>query len=349
MFSKTHPYFARIQKRILLTASPSTKKTYHIELEIEGERLPFKVGDSIAVCAQNDPEEVAQILRYVNPSDTLREFLLHKANISRVTGSFLKTYAPHMAPENLNDFLHSHTLLDLFRLYKLEVSAEILEHSLLPLLPRFYSIANSPKVFPNEVHLTVAYVEYMAHGHKRRGVGSHFLCDLAQPHTTPIPIYVQPSHGFTVPADPNASIILVGPGTGIAPFRAFLQERMATHAPGRNWLFFGERHRATDFLYGDYLLALEKQERLRLDLAFSRDGAQKIYVQHKMYEQRKSLWNWLENSAYFYLCGDAEEMAKDVEAMLRTIASEEGQMTPEEARHWLKKLRQEKRFLADVY
>ena len=219
----------------------------------------------------------------------------------------------------------------------------------MPLLPRFYSIANSSLVFPNEIHLTVAFVSYVSNGRVRKGVGSNFLCTMAIPSITPIPIYLQPSHSFFLPEDPNASIILVGPGTGIAPFRAFLQERIATQAQGRNWLFFGERNRASDFYYEDYWTQLVKEGRLRLDLAFSRDSKEKTYVQHRMYEERKSLWSWLQEGAYFFLCGDAEEMAKDVEAMLQRIVHEEGKLDEEASRQYIRRMRTEKRFRADVY
>jgi sulfite reductase (NADPH) flavoprotein alpha-component len=215
-------------------------------------------------------------------------------------------------------------------------------------MPRFYSIASSPKVFPNEVHLTVAFLQYEANGQIHTGVGSHFLCCQAEVELTPVPIYVQPSHHFTLP-DPNTAMILIGPGTGIAPFRAFLQERLATQAPGLNWLFFGERNRATDFYYSDFWLQLEKQGRIRLDLAFSRDQPQKIYVQHKILEHKKSFWDWIQQGSWIYVCGDAENMAKDVDAALQQIAREEGQLSEEDARLYIKSLRTEKRYLLDVY
>ncbi len=198
--------------------------------------------------------------------------------------------------------------------------------------------------------MTIAHVSYLSSkGKLRYGVGTHFLCDRAEIETTEVPLYLQPSHGFKLPSDPNASIILVGPGTGIAPYRAFLQERLYKKTQGRNWLFFGERHRKHDFYYADFWLSLEKQGRLRLDLAFSRDGARKIYVQHRMWENRKDLWEWIEEGAFFYVCGDAKEMAKDVEAMLQKIAADQGGLSEEDARRKIKELRAQKRYLADVY
>jgi sulfite reductase (NADPH) flavoprotein alpha-component len=255
-----------------------------------------------------------------------------------------------LLPENkgkLSEFLHTHSLLDLSGMHAAPDLSSI--SKLMPLLPRFYSIANSALVFPDEIHLTVAYVTYVANGQIRKGIGSYFLCSYAQESMTPIPIYLQPSNHFTLPDDGGASIILMGPGTGVAPFRAFLQERLASSATGRNWLFFGERNRATDFYYEPFFTELAKAGRLRLDLAFSRDTAEKTYVQHKMYEERKSLWAWLQEGAYFYVCGDAEEMAKDVDAMLHRIAREVGGMTEEESHLYVKRLRAEKRYLTDVY
>ncbi len=365
-YSRTNPYLSRIKERGLLTGLSSTKKTYHIALEIENGQFPFKVGDSVGILPQNDPEEVEAILRKLgcfgaetifdsreNAAMLVRDFLLHKANISRVHSPFfklLKGQDPLLFPENkakLAEFLHTHTLLNLLEKHPLNDLSHLTK--LMPLLPRFYSIANSAHVFPDEIHLTVSYVTYTTNGQVRKGIGSYFLCAYAQESVTPIPIYLQPSNYFTLPADPAASMILVGPGTGIAPYRAFLQERLALNASGRNWLFFGERNRASDFYYETFLTQLESQGRLRLDLAFSRDGPEKIYVQHKMYEERKSLWAWLQEGAFFYVCGDAEEMAKDVDAMLHRIVGEEGSMTEEETRHYIKQLRADKRYLTDVY
>jgi len=335
-------------------------------LEVEPGAFPYKVGDSIGILPQNDPEEISAILHKIgragdepildpkeNASLSLRDYLTHKANVSRVHAPFYRLLNPQdplLLPENkgkLAELLHTHSLLDLLSRNPLTELSHFTK--LMPLLPRFYSIANSARVFPGEIHLTVAYVSYISNGQERKGIGSYFLCNFANLSETPVPIYLQPSNHFTLPEDPSASIILVGPGTGVAPFRAFLQERIALSAPGRNWLFFGERHRASDFYYEPFLTDLASQGRLRLDLAFSRDSSEKTYVQHKMYEERKSLWAWLQEGAYFYVCGDAEEMAKDVDAMLHRIAREVGSLTDEDARRFVKKLRADKRYLADVY
>lgn len=347
-YTRHTPYLAKIRERFLLTKAGSTKQTYHISLEVKHSTLPWRVGDSIGVIPVNEGPLVADILGCLGLSSdepildprsktptTLGAYLTHKANLSRVSSSLFRGEARH--------------LIDFLEIHRPKLSAQELCNGLLPLLPRLYSIASSEQVFPHELHLTVSYISYELRGRKRVGVASHFLCELAQEGITPIPIYVQPTDHFCLPEDPQASIILIGPGTGVAPFRAFLQERIALKAPGRNWLFFGERHRATDFYYEEFWLELEKQGHLRLDLAFSRDGATKTYVQHKMLEQKKDLWNWLQQGSFLYVCGDAEEMAKDVDAALRQIAIEEGGLTEDQARQYLKQLRKERRYLLDVY
>ncbi len=349
MYSRTQPYIARIKERTLLTKPGSSKKTYHISLDIEDSGLRFKVGDSIGVLPTNDPALVEEIIHKLGATGneeiedpknqkvhSFREFLIHKANISKV--SFHKIYNVEKSATPLIELVEHH-----------QPSPHELCKILLPLLPRFYSIASSPKVYPGEIHLTVAFVSFELNGQTHFGVGSHFLCQQAVIESTPIPIYVQPSHFFTLPDDPNASIILIGPGTGIAPFRAFMQERIASQAEGRNWIFFGERNRKSDFYYEDYWIELEKQGRVRLDTAFSRDQPEKIYVQHRMLEQKKTLWQWIQEGAYIYVCGDAEKMAKDVDATLQQIVREVGGSSDEEARKFIKSLRLERRYLLDVY
>lgn len=349
IYTRTSPYAAKIRERFLLTGPGSTKETFHVALEASFAELPYKVGDSVGVIPTNDPALVEEILQRLNKDpeevvldprskteSSLREYLLQKANLARVSS---KLHTGETARH----------LIDVVEMDKPSWSTAELIQGLSPLLPRFYSIASSPKLFAHEIHLTVAYVQYEMRNRKRVGVGSHFLCDLAAVGASDVPIYVQPSHHFTLPSDPNAPILLIGPGTGVAPFRAFLQERIALNAPGKNWLFFGERHRATDFYYEPFWKELEKMGRLRLDAAFSRDGAQKVYVQHKMGEQKKDVWDWLQNGAYLYVCGDANEMAKDVDFTLRQVAKEVGGLSEEGARDYFKQLRAEKRYLLDVY
>ena len=213
--------------------------------------------------------------------------------------------------------------------------------------PRLYSIASSLSAHPEEVHLTVAIVRYEGHGRKRKGVCSSYLAERVG---DTIPCYLHPNKSFKLPEDSSTPIIMVGPGTGIAPFRAFIEERQATGSKGKNWLFFGDRSKNTDYLYGNEWESYQKDGILNeLVLAWSRDQQEKVYVQHKMLEKKVELWSWLQDGASFYVCGDASRMAKDVDQALRTIAQDEGSMSEEDAAAWLKGLQREKRYLKDVY
>lgn len=378
-YDRMHPFPAKIKERFLLTKSGSTKKTYHVSLDLSGSGIRFKVGDSIGIYGRNDPLLVSHLLNAMKASGdeiildpktgqpiTAREFLSAKANLSRITSSFLKLmyeYDPSHDKRNhlhrlleqenkplLSQYLATHDPLDLLKEYE-EVTAPLQElcAQFGPLLPRFYSVASSLHSIPNEVHLTVALFTFSHSGQQRFGVASHFLCHMAEERKTPISIYVQPCTGFTLPENPDIPIIMIGPGTGVAPFRAFMQERLALGATGKNWLFFGERHSAYDFFYEDFWQELVNTDFLRLSLAFSRDQEEKIYVQHKMYEQAADLWKWITDGAIIYVCGDADHMAKDVEHMLRLIIKEQGRMTEDEAKAYLKSLRTQKRYLLDVY
>jgi sulfite reductase (NADPH) flavoprotein alpha-component len=217
------------------------------------------------------------------------------------------------------------------------------------LSPRLYSIASSPKAHPGQVHLTVSALRYESHGRKRKGVASTFLADSVED-STRVRVYVQPSHGFKLPSNGDTPVIMVGPGTGIAPFRSFLEDRHAVGAKGKNWLFFGEQKQATDFLYEKQLTAwLNEAHLTRLDLAFSRDQAQKSYVQHRMLENASTLWEWLQEGAHFYVCGDASRMAKDVDAALHQVVENAGGLTPDAACDYVQKLKTDKRYQRDVY
>ncbi len=376
--SKRRLFSGKIKERMLLTKEGSTKKTYHLALELEGE-VSFRVGDSLGIYAHNDPILVERYISALKATgeelvlDTrsketlsLRSFLLHKANLSRLTSSLLnlvQTYEPIaqkkqplqllLQPENkplLLDYLASHHPLDVLQLYpEAKIPLQELVNQFGPLLPRFYSVASSKKMHAQEVHLTVGLTDFIHKGEKRYGVASHFLCHLAEIGKTSVPFYIQSGHHFTLPDNPDASIIMIGPGTGIAPYRAFLQERQVLEHKGKNWLFFGERNRKTDFFYEEFWNELSVQNKLRLDLAFSRDQQEKIYVQHKMEEQASDLWAWIQEGAYLYVCGDASQMAKDVEASLIKIISEQGKMSVDEAKAYLKSLRAQKRYLLDVY
>jgi sulfite reductase (NADPH) flavoprotein alpha-component len=224
--------------------------------------------------------------------------------------------------------------------------AEFVAH-LRKLTPRLYSISSSLKAFPDQVHLTVASVRYESFGRKRKGVCSTFLADRVN---GTVPVFVQTSHGFRLPANGDTPIIMVGPGTGIAPFRAFLHDRRASGAKGRNWLFFGDQRAETDFLYREELEPMVSDGHLtKLSTAFSRDQAEKVYVQNRMAEQGAELWAWLQEGAHFYVCGDASRMAKDVDAALHAVAATHGGLGVEGAAEFVAKLKKEKRYQRDVY
>lgn len=377
IIDRNHPALVTIQKRFPLTKKGSSKTTYHVTLNLKDSHVHFKAGDSLGIYSQNDPLLVQQLLNalHLQGNETflheaskeilqVRTFFTHKANLFRLTSSFLKLYAqvsgPHqpdlgvlLHPDNklqLQDYLGAHDPLAFLKKFAaIKVPLNTLCNLFAPLLPRFYSVASSLKKQNESVDLVVALLSFTQSGEKRYGVASHFLCHLAKENETPIPIYVQPAHRFGLPDDHNVPLIMVGPGTGVAPHRAFLQERVHHGSKGKNWLFFGERHREFDFFYEDFWTDLVSKNHLRLDLAFSRDQAEKLYVQHKMYENRADIWNWLQDGAHFYVCGDATNMAKDVDAMLHKIIASEGNMSPDEVKAYVKQLRQTRRYLADIY
>jgi sulfite reductase (NADPH) flavoprotein alpha-component len=339
IIDRHHPFPLVIKDRYPLTKKGSTKETYHVVLDLKGTHLPFKVGDSLGIYAHNDPLLVDRLLQILHAqADTqLRDILLHKANLSRLTPMLRQgiDVPPHF------------DLLDFFTAFPQAIlPSEKLIPALVPLLPRFYSIASSPKTHPDELHLTVSLSSYLHNGESRYGVASYFLCHLAHIGTTPIPSYVQATPHFTLPHD-EAPIIMIGPGTGVAPFRGFLHERQARNAKGKNWLFFGERNRSFDYFYEEFWSPLVAEDFLRLDLAFSRDQAHKIYVQHKLLEQGEELWKWMEEGAHLFICGEADPMAREVETTFIRIFEEHGK-TPD-PRSFLRSLRQQKRYLTDVY
>lgn len=373
--ARLHPHAVYLKERYPLTKSDSTKEIWHITLEWDGAELPFLPGDSIGVYPQNDPTLVAHLIEVLqaSPSDwvtskrleqpvTLQVFLTHHANLSRISSAFLqlldrcalvhKQGEIHslLAPENreaLRGFLAQYDVLQLLQeCMPKGVPLQEFCDQLGPLLPRFYSIASSPQMQKNEIDLTVALFTWEQNGDKRFGIASHFLCHLAEVGKTPIPIFVQPAPHFRLPQDPSTSIIMVGPGTGIAPFRAFMQERTHQDAAGGHLLFFGERNQATDFYYQE---EWGQYGNLMLHTAFSRDQHDKVYVQHKMLSEAAKVYEWLEQGAHLYVCGDAKQMAKDVESTLVQIIGHHGNMEAEAAHLHLRSLKKAGRYLLDVY
>ena len=347
------PIFVPIKERVRLNPN-SLKETYHIVLDLSSQEMDYAVGDCVGIYPTNDAHVVARILSYLaatgdekvcdreGNSHTLSFFLTHKANLAKVTKKLLGTLG-------LSTIATESEIAELLAHVSVTPPLQLFVEGLLPLMPRFYSIASSKKEVGAEIHLTVALTQFEREGERRFGVCSRYLCHLAPLQVACVPIYLQKTRDFTLNEQTfQKPIIMIGPGTGIAPFRGFLQERLkTTEAP--NWLFFGERNHGSDFYYKDFLHQLVEKNKLQLSSAFSRDQEHKIYVQHKMLEHAKELWQWLENGAYLYVCGDASRMAKDVEATLLTIFQKEGAMDLLGAKEHLKHLRKEKRYLRDVY
>lgn len=366
------PASAIIKERFPLTKMGSTKQTWHVALDISNAPLDFHPGDSVGIYAQNDPLLVDHLIQAMQaqPDDliihkrsgkelTLFNFLTHHANLSRVGASFLKliheyeertAVSPLLEPGNkdkLRSFLSETDPLGLLREYsKTKLPLQDLCDLFGPLLPRFYSVASSKYSQADTLDLTVALFTWMQGDERRYGVASHFLCNLAEIEKTQIPLFVQPAQHFRLPEDHSTPIIMIGPGTGIAPFRAFMQERKHHGATGEHWLFFGERNRSSDFFYEEEWKA---HGNLQIHTAFSRDQQDKLYVQHRMLENAKELYDWINNGAHLYLCGDAKIMAKDVEKTLHQIICAHGQKSESEAKSHLKELRKSGRFLLDVY
>lgn len=377
-FNKNNPFHSSIKERFSLSKPGSNKHTCHITLSLKGSGLQYKVGDSIGVFPEHDPllvDKTLQVLKATGneiivdkhgKEHNLREFLLRKANLTDISRKLIseiairqtnpqkKEHLEWLLSEGNKDALkayqEAHEVWDCLKEnFEAHFTIQEISHLLMPLLPRLYSISSSQKVVGEEVHLTVAYLRYTTNEQQRLGVCTHYLCSLAKMDTPAVPIYVQPSHGFTLPEDPLAKLIMIGPGTGIAPFRAFMQERMANKDSGHNWLFFGEWNQSYDYFYEDFWKDLESKGKLRINTAFSRDQEHKIYVQHRMLENAKELYQWLEEGAYLLVCGDAHRMAKDVDAALHQIIREQGNKTEQEVKDYMKALRHEKRYLRDVY
>src|SRR5262245_41327839 len=379
-FNRKNPYLAELIAHEHLTKPGSGKDTRHFVVSLGGSGIRYTPGDSLAVFARNPVslvDEVIGLLGFDGKAPVkdpkgqtlpLREVLRDSYILNRATKKIMSGLAeifPQGEQRNrlmeivdngevLSEYVHTRDYVDILKEFdeaQFE-SAEAFLAQLSPIPPRLYSIASALGAHPEEVHLCVGVVRYETHGRRKTGLCSGYLGDHAPLHQRDVPVYVQESRHFRLPKEGGRDIIMVGPGTGIAPFRAFLEQRALDGARGRNWLFFGEQHRATDYLYGEDFAGFQKNGILhRLDLAFSRDQAEKIYVQHRMKEQARELWAWLQAGAYFYVCGDAHRMAKDVHQALIQIAQEQGNMTPEAAADYVNVtlLKTEKRYLRDVY
>ncbi len=355
--------------RTRLNRDGSEKETWHVDFDLAGSGITYKAGDSFGLFPVNDPALVAAVLAALDaPADypvgesTLGEVLSRQVCLksapdalftlfSYLTGGERRAKARALAAgeDPDGDAATLDVLAALEKFAGARPDPEAVIECLEPLQPRLYSISSSPLATPGRLSLTVDAVRYAVGSRARLGVCSTFLGGRVEPGTR-MKAYIQQSHGFGLPADPATPVIMVGPGTGIAPFRAFLHERMAAKAAGRNWLFFGHQRRETDFFYEDELSGLQAAGVLtRLDTAWSRDGTQKVYVQDRIRAAGAELWGWLADGAHFYICGDARRMAKDVEAAVLDVATAHGGLTSAQAAAFLADLKAKGRYQADVY
>ncbi len=332
-FSRSNPYPAKLIATLPLNRDGSRKDTRHVMLDLAGSGLVYKPGDALGVFPENCPELVEEILHELGADDRpdLRSALLRECSLGRPSDDLIERLvecatdpgeADHLARlrDGEDDWIDTADLLDVLRRHpSARMDVEALAAMLPRLLPRLYSISSSPLAHPGEVHLTLGVVRYHGGDRLRKGVASTYLAERVQPGAE-VRVFVHPSHRFGLPDSGDTPMIRVGPGTGIAPFRAFLEERRALGASGKNWLFFGDQSRATDFLYEEELRKLRRDGVLtRLDTAFSRDQAEKVYVQTRMLERARELWGWLEEGAHFYVCGDAKRMASDVDVGVKLV------------------------------
>lgn len=367
--SRKNPFPALLLENIVLNGRGSIKETHHLELSLDGSGLTYEPGDALGVYPSNAPDAIDDLLQTLHFDGTeqitsdgadyfLYDALFNHYEITTITRPVLQRYA--LLTNNrqldqllrdkhkLNDYLHGREIIDLLTDFPTEqLSPQSFADCLRKLPPRLYSIASSLKRHPDEVHITVAAVRYHSHGRERKGVGSTFLADRIGGDAA-IPIYIDPNNNFKLPTDPATPIIMVGPGTGIAPFRAFVEEREAMGASGKNWLFFGDQHFETDFLYqSEWLRYLKSGVLTRMNVAFSRDQEQKIYVQHLMDEHGKELYTWLQEGAHIYVCGDEKRMAHDVHAaLLKIVAAAIG---IDNAEDYVTNLQKTKRYQRDLY
>ncbi|HEX4641333.1 MAG TPA: sulfite reductase subunit alpha [Chthoniobacterales bacterium] len=373
-YTRTNPFPGKLTVNRSLCGEGSEKDTRHFEIDLTGWGLNYEVGDSMTVWPTNDPKLVDEILKAICASGeekvkspkgtetTLREALFRDCRITQTTPKFLKMISERAsaAPlitelldpqrkEDLDRYLWGMEVIDFLTEHpSIKISAQEFIDTLAKLQPRLYSIASSLNAHPNQVHFTIDVVRYTSHGRQRGGVCSTFLADRAE--NGPVPVFPNASK-FRLPEDGNTPIIMVGPGTGIAPFRAYLQERQTTGAKGKNWLFFGSQKAACNYFYRDEFESMQKDGFLtHLSLAWSRDQTQKVYVQDRMIENAAEIWKWMDGEgAHFFVCGDARRMAKDVDAALRKIVQEQGGKDIDAANEYVEKLKSDKRYKRDVY
>ena len=376
-YNRKNPYMAKVVDSYIISEG-SGKETNHYVFSIKGSGIRYKSGDAMGLFPKNNEELVNSTIRKlrakrrdkVSTGDveetTLEKALLHRFVIHRAGKKFLTMVYEKMAkgkpkreleailkdPEALEKYLFVRDYIDVMNEYKVKISPQEFIDTLSPIVPRLYSISSSPKAHLGEIHLTVAIVKYNNLDRDRYGLATGDLARGIAVNETEVPIYIQPTRDFVIPDNGSKDIIMVGPGTGIAPFRAFMEERVSTGATGKNWLFFGEVHEESTFFYKEEWFDYMNEGHLtKLTTAFSRDQKEKIYVQNRITSNGKEIWDWLQNGAYFFICGDKQYMAKDVHKALIQIAEDHGKMKKEDAEHYINQtlMKEEHRYLRDVY
>ena len=372
-YNRKNPFQATLLERLILNDEGSAKQTLHVELSLEGSGLTFEPGDSLGIYPTNNPATVAHLIAAakLDPSTVvtshegeggpLSEILSRAYEITTLTPDVVAKYADlsgiaalkELTAEDrwddLQDYLAGRDVADMLTDYPSELFANDLLEILRKIPPRLYSLANSLEAYPDEAHLCIAIVRYESHGRGREGVCSTFLHERVE-EDGKVPVYVHSNNYFRLPENPSTPIVMIGPGTGVAPFRAFLQHREASGADGPNWLFFGEQHFHTDFLYQvEWQQWLKSGLLTKMHVAFSRDQDHKIYVQDRLRENGAELYQWLQNGAHLYVCGDESRMAHDVHAALIEIIAEQAKITHDDALEYMKTLQRDNRYLRDVY
>jgi sulfite reductase (NADPH) flavoprotein alpha-component len=370
-WTRQHPFQAEVLVNQRIVAGESGKDVRHVELLLEGSGITYQPGDALGVWPTQSDALVAAVLEtlgldgdaevtFKDATRPLSQWLGRHRELTGLTRPFLAVHAERgnhadlkvlLEPDGrdkLADLLSNVQLLDLLRKYPVGWDADGLVAALRPLAPRMYSIASSQQQVDEEVHLTVDHLHYKSGDEDRWGAATHHLCELKEGDT--VPVFIDANDRFRLPSDPARDVIMIGPGSGVAPFRAFVQERAITGAAGRNWLFFGNPHRRTDFLYQlEWQQAVKRGHLHQLDVAFSRDQEHKVYVQHRIRERGRELWSWLKAGAHLYVCGDAARMAPDVHDALVEVAVEHGGKAHADAEDWFKNLMSEGRYVRDVY
>lgn len=367
--TRSNPVEASVFTKIKLNGRNSEKKTYHFELQLPSEQMVYEPGDSIGIIPENNRglvREMIQLLHadqelpviFEQSSGSLGHILTHEVELTKLTRENLERYsllagAPELGvimsdKDRMSALLYGITWADLLRLFPSAITPEQFLSLARPIQPRLYSIASSARAYPGEVHITVSQVNYTLHGNTHTGACSTYLAELPESDSK-LRIFFETNDSFRLPSG-DTDIIMIGPGTGVAPFRAFMQEREDSGAKGKNWLFFGDWRFTSDFLYQTEWQEWHKKSLLHnIDLAFSRDQQHKIYVQHRLIEKSREVYQWIENGAKIYVCGDMKNMASDVSKAFIEIVSKEGGLSAEKAQEYVKNMRREKRYMEDVY